>query len=103
MVTYRMWVPNRKGRADLHFSSPAISMNSVVHVAISEATALGPPLISGDQNFSSHFGAASITVQNISVRQGAVDFYVYVDWPSPLNLVADITVLDPPAEIIIGT
>lgn len=102
MITFRMWVPNRKGRADLHFTSPTIKANSVIHISVSEATGLGPPLLFG-QNFSPNFGAASITVQNISVREGAVDFYVFVDWPDPLNIVADITILDPPAEIIIGT
>jgi hypothetical protein len=98
-----MWVPNRKGRADLHFFSPKITKNSVVHIAISEASALGPPdIVLGIRKFSSIFGAASISVQNISVRDGAVDFYVHVDWSSPLNLVADITILDPPIEIIYG-
>jgi hypothetical protein len=97
-----MWVPNRRGRADLHLSSPAIRYNSVVHISISEATALGPPIMGG-QNFEAHFGAASITLQNVTVRNGGVDFYVFADWGSPLNLVADITILDPPAEVIIGT
>jgi hypothetical protein len=104
MTTFRMWVPNRKGRADLHFSSPAIKANSVVHISVSEATPLTPGVLGGfGQNFSTNFGAASITLQNVSVREGAVDFFVFVDWPHPLNLVTDITVLDPPAAIIIGT
>lgn len=102
MITYRMWVPNRKGRADLHFSAPEIQLNSVVHISVSEATALGTPIFTG-QNFSTVFGSASITLQNVSVRQGAVDFYVHVDWPDPLHLVTDITILDPPAQVIIGT
>jgi hypothetical protein len=103
MITFRMWVPNRKGRADLHFTAPDIRANSVIHISASEATGLfDPPLLFG-QNFSTIFGAASITVQNISVREGAVDFYVVVDWPDPLNIVTDITIFDPPAQIIIGT
>lgn len=102
METFRMWVPNRRGRADLHFRSPSIKANSVVHISVSEATPLGPPVLFG-QNFSSNFGAASITLQNVSVREGTVDFYVFVDWPSPLNVVADITILDPPAQVIIGS
>jgi hypothetical protein len=39
----------------------------------------------------------------VAVRQGAVDFRVFVDWDSPLDLVADITIFDPPEEVIIGT
>jgi hypothetical protein len=50
-----------------------------------------------------HFGAASITLQNVSVRDGGVDFNVFVDWATPINLVTDITILDPPAQIVIGT
>jgi hypothetical protein len=103
MPTFRMWVPNRRGRAPLHFFSPAINANSVVHVSASEATGLGPPLIGGGQNFSTNFGSASITVQNISVREGAVDFNVFVDWPTPLNVMTDITILEPPAQVVIGT
>lgn len=102
-----MWVPARKGRADLHFSNPEIKITSVVHIAISEATALDSMSVLGPQgrytqSFGANFGAASITVQNISVRNGAVDFYVFVDWPDKLDLYADITILDPPAAIIIG-
>ena len=103
MITFRMWVPNRKGRADLHFTAPDIHANSVIHISASEATGIfDPPPLFG-QSFSIIFGAASITVQNISVREGAVDFYVVVDWPDPLNIVTDITIFDPPAQIIIGT
>ena len=104
MTTFRMWVPSRKGRADLHFSSPTIKASSVVHISVSEATPLAPGVLGGfGQNFSSNFGLASITLQNVSVREGAVDFYVFVDWRDPINLVTDITVLDPPTQIIIGS
>jgi hypothetical protein len=103
MKTYRMWVPNRKGRADLHFNAPDIKKISVVHVTVSEATEFGSSSLLGGQSFLAHFGAASITVQNVSVRDGGVDFNVFVDWSSPLNLVTDITVLDPPVEVIQGS
>jgi hypothetical protein len=106
-VTFRMWVPNRHGRADLHLRSPQITTFSVVHISISEATALDtvellPPRPGLGQTFTSVFGDAAITLQNVAVRQGAVDFRVFVDWDSPLDLVADITIFDPPAEVIIG-
>jgi hypothetical protein len=108
MVTYRMWVPNRKGRVALHLSDSEIKSISVVHVAISEATPLGSASLLGPggrwtQSFRANFGAASITVQNVSVRDGGVDIYAFVDWTSPLNLYVDITILDPPAAIVIGT
>jgi hypothetical protein len=106
MVTYRMWVPNRKGRVDLHFTSTNIKPGSVVHISVSEATALNTTSIlvgHQTQTFRPNFGTASITVQNIAVREGAVDFYVFVDHSRPLNIVADITILDPPAQVIIGS
>jgi hypothetical protein len=104
MTTFRMWVPSRMGRADLHFTGPIIKANSVIHISASEASDLFPGQQFGgfSQNFSTIFGAASITVQNVSVREGVVDFYVFVDWPHPLNIVTDITILDPPEQIIIG-
>jgi hypothetical protein len=108
-VTYRMWVPNRQHQADLHFNSPTITVGSVVHISVSQATDLETANIIAAggrqrQTFTHHFGSAPITLQNVSVRNGGVDFRVYVAWDDyPLNLVTDITVFDPPTEIIIGT
>lgn len=107
MRTYRMWVPQRKGRADLHYGNADISEHSVVHISVSEATkrAEGKPLFGSDaaQDFSPHFGDASVTLQNVSVRNGGVDFYVLIASPTPLNIVADITVVDGPVTVVIGT
>ena len=103
MVTYRMWVPNRMGRADLHFNAGEITKISVVHITVSEATALDSVQLLGGQTFVPHFGDASITLQNVSVRDGGVDFNVFVDFSRPLHLVTDITIMDPPAQIIIGS
>ena len=108
MYTVRMWVPNRRGRADLHLSNPDIRDTSVVHISVSEASPLGAASLLVDgvvQPFRPVFGSASITVQNISVRAGGVDFYIFVDSLNPLNIVADITIFDPPAGsgIVIGS
>ena len=106
MTTYRMWVPNRRGRADLHFSAPEIGPASVIHIAASEATPLDSASIllpQGVQSFRPNFGLASLTVQNISAREGTVDFNVFVDWETPLNIMVDITILGFPDQIIIGS
>jgi len=105
MQTIRMWVPRRQGRADLHFRNPDIKASSIVHISVSEATDTSPGVLggSGIQNFKAHFGSASITLQNVSVNDGVIDFYVFVDFPHPLNVVADITILDGPPTIILGT
>ncbi|WEK50234.1 MAG: hypothetical protein P0Y66_21750 [Candidatus Kaistia colombiensis] len=104
--TARMWVPNRRGRCALHYSNPNINVGNVTHISASEATPQNPNsqlLGLPGQHWQTNFGAASITVQNISVRQGAVDFYVFVDWATPLNLVVDMTFIDKPDLILSGT
>jgi hypothetical protein len=102
MVSYRMWVPNRQGRSVLHFRTAEITPRSVVHISATEATPLDPPVLSG-QNFGGFIGDASITVQNVSPGDGVVDFVVFVDFFAPLNVVTDITILDPPKQIVIGS
>ena len=107
-ITFRMWVPQRQGRADLQFRSPQINNFSVVHISVSEAskldtTSLVPVRQGVGQTFTAHFGDAAITLQNVSVRDGAVDFRVFIDWESPLDLVTDITIFDSPVEVIIGS
>ena len=91
---YRIWVPNRKGRCSEKFSAGKISKYSVVHISVSEATALGPAPIGGDQSWKAFRGSASITVQNVSPNDGFVEFYAYADWRTPINLVYDITVIN---------
>jgi hypothetical protein len=104
MFTVRMWLPKKHGRADLHLVNPNISPNSVVHISMSEATDLtGEGTFPGGQNFSVFLGSAAITVQNVVVGSGRVDFRAFIDWPSPLNVVADITILDGPPNVLIGT
>ena len=51
-------------------------------------------------------GAASIAVENVAPHgppfdpNHGVTFVVNIDWPSPLTIVTDITVLDsPPVEV----
>jgi len=106
--TFRMWVPQRRGRADLHFRAPFINHFTVVHIAVSEATGLDQieviPLPNGaNQTFKAHQGDASISLQNVTVEPGVVHFRVFVDWDSPLNLVTDLTFFDPPVEVVIGS
>jgi hypothetical protein len=45
-------------------------------------------------------GDARIEVRNVSPRAGAVDFFIYIDWEEELDITVDITLLDPPIEII---
>lgn len=77
----------------------AINSDSVVHISVSEAKRIygmyfGIPII---QRF---MGAARIEVRNVSPRAGAVDFFIYIDWEEELDITVDITLLDPPIQII---
>jgi hypothetical protein len=92
------WGP-KQGRTTLNFNWEEINHNSVVLITASEYLDTAPP--SDEHRF---VGEASITVSNITPHgppfdpNHGVTFVVNVDWGSPLNIVTDITVLDPPVE-----
>lgn len=76
-----------------------IDFNSVVHIAACEGQ-LNPPDISGSilNRISRTRGDASIYVKNVHPHNDGVEFFLQVDWDSPLNVVIDITVVDPPED-----
>lgn len=92
---------NLKGRSSLNFNWSAINEDSVVVVTASE---YNPD--AGNPKASPRFvGAATISVENVSPHGPPADpnhgvtFVVNVDWPTPLHVVTDITVFDPPVDI----
>jgi len=93
--TIRVWWPN-VASGWLNFNWPPINSQSVVHIAACEwhpSTTIGGK--------SKHRGAASIFVKNVrphgnNVEANGVEFNVVVEWPAPLNVVFDITVMDNP-------
>ena len=88
--TVRQYWRGLQGRSRLTVDWDAISADSVVFVTASEYASHwedpGPRFV----------GDATIVVDNISPYGGGggVTFVVTVDWPSPLHVVTDITVLD---------
>lgn len=103
--TVRQYWRNLQGRVPLNLNWGAINHDSVVLIAASEYH-----LDVANPNSSPRFvGAASITVSNISPHSPPYDpnhgvtFVVTVDWPQPLNVVTDITVLDARPESVGGT
>ncbi len=100
MTTFRMYLYGRRGRTVENFRAPQITRDSVVHISVSEATTIPPQ--SFTPNFDRFVGSANISVHNISPSNGRVDFVVTVEWDSPLNIVTDITILDPPQETVVG-
>lgn len=99
-ITYRMYLFNRRGRCVENFRAAQITKDSVVHISVSEATELAPQTFT--PIYSRFVGAADITVRNISPSDGRVDFVITVEWPHPLHIVTDITIMDPPLEFVVG-
>lgn len=100
--TIRQYWPGKRGRVRLNFNWNAINHDSVVLVEASEYA-----LNLGDPAHSARFvGSANVTVSNVAPHgppfdpNHGVTFVVNVDWPSPLGIVTDITVLDAPPEDI---
>ncbi|MFM0222102.1 hypothetical protein [Paraburkholderia dipogonis] len=83
------------GRTTLNFNWPNINHDSVVLITAAEYVAAVPQ--TDEHRF---IGNASITVENIAPHgppfdgNHGVTFVVNVDWPNPLTVVTDITVLD---------
>src|SRR5947207_16017291 len=76
----------------------AISANSVVYISASEG-AVAPGMINPLDAMSHRRGAAGIFVKNINphgANGGGVEFYLEVEWSSPLDVCLDITVFDKP-------
>jgi hypothetical protein len=76
-----------------------IDQNSVVHIAASEGT-VHEGLFGPLDAISRTRGDAAIFVKNIRPHAdqgggGGVEFFLQVEWPDPLNVVTDISVLDP--------
>lgn len=97
------------GRVRCTFTWPIISARSVVHVTAGEVrfgtTQLRPTPPA--QDFHYIVGDADVWVSNISPRknefrgdEGSVQFILHVNWGSPLDVAATITVEDDlPIEI----
>lgn len=100
--TVRQYWMNLHGRVPLNFNWDAINNNSVVLIAAAEYN-----VDAQNPGASPRFvGAANITVSNVSPHgppydgNHGVTFVVTIDWPQPINIVTDITVLDAPPEFV---
>ena len=95
--TIRIFFWNAKGRIRANYNwgiSPPITKKSVVLITAGEAFPLDPQQFVPD--FTYNLGDADVYVTNISPHDGGVEFIIHVDWPNPLPILVDITVLDDP-------
>jgi hypothetical protein len=102
--TIRVYYSKTKGlhgRCRMNFNWSPITAQSVVLISAAEATDL-IPTIAPPPNFSFNLGDADVSVSNISPHSGGVEFILNVNWNSALNVVVDITVLDPPAQFFVA-
>ncbi len=96
-----MWRGTSSGWHNFNWGG-VIDQNSVVHISACEGT-LTPGIFGPLQAIGRFAGAASIYVKNVQPHAdqgggGGVGFFLQVDWGSPLNVVTDITVEDPPEQ-----
>lgn len=98
--TIRVYWTQIKGRVPLSFSLPGvIKANSVIHIAASEAGSWAQQP-DGTATVQRLAGAADVSVMAIAPKPDRVDFVLKVDWKSPLDIVTDITVMDPPTVYV---
>ena len=103
------WRSARTGWFNFNWNG-VITANSVVHVSACEA---GFPegSIFGTEGVIRFRGDAAIWVKNVRPHgpnpgdtiTGGVEFFLQIDWPDPLSIATDITVVgDPEQKIIVG-
>jgi hypothetical protein len=82
-----------------------ITVQSVVHISACEAF-FPEGSISGAEGVQRQRGDAGIWVKNVRPHgpnpgdniTGGVEFFVQIDWDTPLDIATDISVLDPPVQ-----
>jgi hypothetical protein len=102
----KYWGP-LKGRVPLNFNWPPIEANSIVVVTACEYLRTSPPSETFvDQNNQRFVGAANVTVSNVAPHgppwdaNHGITFVVNIDWPDPILIATDITVLDSLPEVV---
>lgn len=96
--TIRLLYRGQLGRSRHNFNwgiNPPITKKSVVVMSASEAVVDSGGIFGIENAVSFNLGAADISVTNVSPHDGGVEFILHVNWTSPLDVLVDLTVLDP--------
>jgi len=85
------------GRVRRNFNFPPINKNSAVVITAAEWSPAGG--IFGPTVGRPNLGAANVYVTNIGPHDpeggsGGVEFHLHVEWPSPLDVIVTISVLE---------
>jgi hypothetical protein len=95
--TIRILYRGQHGRIRKNFNwgiTPPITKKSVVVMSAAEAvTTQG--LFGPEEQTNFNLGDADVFVTNVSPHAGGVEFILHVNWNSPLDVLVDLTVLDP--------
>jgi hypothetical protein len=95
--TIRLLYRGMHGRVRANFNwtiDPPITTKSVVVMSAGEAV-VGQGLFGAENESKFNLGDADVYVTNVSPHQGGVEFILHVNWNSPLDVLVDLTVLDP--------
>ena len=95
--TIRLFYRQQKGRLPMNFNwgiNPPITHRSVVVMSAGEGT-LTPGLGDPADHGTFKLGAADVFVTNVSPHDGGVEFILHANWGTPIDVLVDLTVLDP--------
>jgi len=99
----RLIYRNMKGRCRMNYNWEPITKRSAVIITAAEWKPGPDPY---DATGRPYLGEANIYVTNIGPHDpegatGGVEFYLHVDWDSPLHIQVTITVLDPIENLLV--
>jgi hypothetical protein len=96
--TLRILYRGQQGRIRKNFNwgiEPAITQKSVIVMSAAEAKVDPTSLFGIELATTFHLGDADVFVTNVSPHAGGVEFILHVNFGSPLDVLVDLTVMDP--------
>jgi hypothetical protein len=75
-----------------------IHRDSIVLISASEYRQIG---VQGDTPVIDRFlGDAPISINNVAPEEGVVNFYITIDYKTPIDVAVDFVIIDPPANMV---
>jgi hypothetical protein len=87
-----------RGATKLTLTWLPIHRDSIVLISASEYRQIG---VQGDTPVIDRFlGDAPISINNIAPEEGVVNFYITIDYKTPIDVAVDFVIIDPPANMV---